>query len=278
MGELYHHGIKGQKHGVNRYQSADGTWTEEGLRRRRLREGNDSGGLSSAVSKIKAGIDAHKKKSKKMQALKKARKAREEKKKQAEKLKKKRAETLKKARKTREEIDKVIATGDMDKINKYKSKLTPAQRKQVIERLSFEQKLSEIKAADEKRKFESAQNVIKTVGSVATGLQNVVTATYTVKDLVDKHKEGKDTKTQKLAKKAFTDLLSKGDKASDNDWAKAIARTSQIYTLEQYTKGKNKDGITTIDKASVSRKTPTDKSNQNQKDARKKLKDAKKKK
>lgn len=34
-GYLSHHGIKGQKWGVRRYQNSDGTWTEEGLQRRR---------------------------------------------------------------------------------------------------------------------------------------------------------------------------------------------------------------------------------------------------
>lgn len=33
--ELYHHGILGQKWGVRRYQNNDGTWTSEGLQRRR---------------------------------------------------------------------------------------------------------------------------------------------------------------------------------------------------------------------------------------------------
>lgn len=36
---LMHWGIKGMKHGRNRYQNPDGTWTEEGLERRRQREG-----------------------------------------------------------------------------------------------------------------------------------------------------------------------------------------------------------------------------------------------
>ena len=36
---LAHHGIRGMKHGRNRYQNEDGSWTEEGLRRRRQREG-----------------------------------------------------------------------------------------------------------------------------------------------------------------------------------------------------------------------------------------------
>lgn len=36
---LSHHGILGQKWGVRRYQNADGTWTKEGLERRREMEG-----------------------------------------------------------------------------------------------------------------------------------------------------------------------------------------------------------------------------------------------
>lgn len=35
-GYLIHYGIKGQQHGVRRYQNKDGTWTEEGKLRRRV--------------------------------------------------------------------------------------------------------------------------------------------------------------------------------------------------------------------------------------------------
>lgn len=37
--ELYHSGVKGQKWGQRRYQNPDGTWTEEGKRRRRIGDG-----------------------------------------------------------------------------------------------------------------------------------------------------------------------------------------------------------------------------------------------
>lgn len=37
--ELYHSGVKGQKWGRRRYQNPDGTWTEEGKRRRRIGDG-----------------------------------------------------------------------------------------------------------------------------------------------------------------------------------------------------------------------------------------------
>lgn len=36
INEIYHHGVKGQKWGVRRYQNRDGTLTKEGLERRKL--------------------------------------------------------------------------------------------------------------------------------------------------------------------------------------------------------------------------------------------------
>lgn len=38
MNELYHHGIKGQKWGVRRYQNKDGSYTYEGTQRRKIKD------------------------------------------------------------------------------------------------------------------------------------------------------------------------------------------------------------------------------------------------
>lgn len=56
---LIHSGIKGQKHGVRRYQNKDGTWTPEGKRRRAAREGYsiDSSNKKSKNDKSKAKND-----------------------------------------------------------------------------------------------------------------------------------------------------------------------------------------------------------------------------
>ena len=51
---LAHHGIRGMKHGRNRYQNEDGTWTEEGLRRRRQREGFGEGKEERKAAKAAA--------------------------------------------------------------------------------------------------------------------------------------------------------------------------------------------------------------------------------
>ena len=61
MDELYHHGTKGQKWGVRRYQNPDGSLTPEG----RIRYGYDKSGVSKNTqermktgAKIGAGIGA----------------------------------------------------------------------------------------------------------------------------------------------------------------------------------------------------------------------------
>lgn len=49
--ELYHHGIKGQKWGVRRYQNADGTLTEAGRKREARREHRKEYGFVSGTLK-----------------------------------------------------------------------------------------------------------------------------------------------------------------------------------------------------------------------------------
>jgi len=48
--ELYHHGIKGQKWGVRRYQNADGSLTDKGRLKYTLKEREDSLGKVSTMS------------------------------------------------------------------------------------------------------------------------------------------------------------------------------------------------------------------------------------
>lgn len=50
---IYHHGIKGQKHGVRRFQYKDGSLTPAGILRYRKHNGKND----SVLTKIKAGYD-----------------------------------------------------------------------------------------------------------------------------------------------------------------------------------------------------------------------------
>lgn len=58
-GELYHHGVKGQKWGVRRYQNADGSLTNEGRKRQHSNSATKSKPflklLSSMRNEIKDG-------------------------------------------------------------------------------------------------------------------------------------------------------------------------------------------------------------------------------
>ena len=55
--ELYHHGIKGQKWGVRRYQNADGTLTDVGQNRYGRKERREKKGISDKTKKaIKNGL------------------------------------------------------------------------------------------------------------------------------------------------------------------------------------------------------------------------------
>ena len=50
--ELYHWGILGMKHGRRQYQNIDGTWTEEGLARRRERERKTEAKIAKKAAKL----------------------------------------------------------------------------------------------------------------------------------------------------------------------------------------------------------------------------------
>lgn len=63
---LIHYGTLGQKWGVRKYQNEDGTWTEEGLRRRRKLYDSDSNKLTKSGEKYYKKLQKEKDKTQKL--------------------------------------------------------------------------------------------------------------------------------------------------------------------------------------------------------------------
>ena len=131
-GELYHHGVLGQKWGVRRYQNKDGSLTQAGKKR---------------VSK------------KQKKALEKARKAKQAK-----------AEAAKKAKQAQEEFEigkkKAIESGSAKDVLKYKGKLTNEELQRAVTRINMEQRLSEISAKETKTGLDKAESFMNKVDRV----------------------------------------------------------------------------------------------------------------
>lgn len=128
--ELTHHGTKGQKWGIRRYQNKDGSLTPEGRRR----YSKDADKYERKASKT---TDA-KRKAKYEQRAKDARKKLED----DDVIKTKRAEEVK--AKFEEDKKKALASGTAEEILKYKGHMTADEMQGAINRLQKEQTLASL--------------------------------------------------------------------------------------------------------------------------------------
>lgn len=136
--ELYHHGVKGQKHGERRYQSKDGTWTPLGLKMRRAREGS-----GDSKREKREGYFAKKKRIKNEKAAEaKARREAIEK----ETMEERRARMLK--------------STDARELYKNRDLLTTAEINERINRIDTEAKLSKIAASTKKTGLDYADKFL----------------------------------------------------------------------------------------------------------------------
>lgn len=131
MSEYYlvHSRTKGSKNGVRLYQYTDGTWTEEGKRRRRAEYGS-SDGEKKPKATVGQKIAAKKKHKQQVANLEKARKAKADKK-AAEEVEKKKQENK----------EKVLKSGSAKEVLAYKGQLTNQEYNEVLNRLDNEAKL-----------------------------------------------------------------------------------------------------------------------------------------
>lgn len=139
--DICHYGTKGQKWGERKYQNPDGTWTEIGKKRRR--------GFKEKISHIIQ--------------KKRASKAKES---SVDENEKKRQRAL-----HEKEKNKAIQKGKASDIEKFKYELTKDQKREVLERLKFEEDLK--RYADKESKPKTMQQRLNEIEEAAKSTASI---------------------------------------------------------------------------------------------------------
>lgn len=209
--ELYHHGIKGQKWGIRRFQPyLPGSKVKGGKEVGKATKVKQRGGI---VEHFKAKQAAHKKAA----AVKKAQATRK-------------ANTDYEAAKK-----KAIESGTAEDLAKFKGKLTNEEYSKAFMRLQNEKKLADMVAANQKSVWDTIDSGMKIVervgkyaGTIATAKEN-----FTKMDEALHKKENDDKKAAKEAAKkdfmnkaTYDELVEKSDKygLDTKDYNMVVAR------------------------------------------------------
>lgn len=144
--ELYHHGVKGQKWGVRRYQKKDGSLTPLG--KMKYRTDKD----------FKRSYDRN-------EALKKARQAKAEK------------------RQHEAERAQVVRSGSASELLKYKGELSPQEMNAAWQRIQWENGMKQIADKEVSAGKSKVDKVVDTIGDLTDKSQKVIKAYNTVANI-----------------------------------------------------------------------------------------------
>lgn len=144
--ELFHHGTKGQKHGVNRYQTADGKWTPLGLKRRREREGFGGSDSEKSTPKKLSKRENYFARKKRLKA-------------EAEEAEKKRKAELE-AETYEQRRERILKSTDPKELYKNRDVLTTAEINERINRIDTEQRLAKLSESTVKKGKSKTQKAL----------------------------------------------------------------------------------------------------------------------
>lgn len=203
--ELYHHGIKGQKWGVRRFQNKDGTRTAAGKRREKenlssmsdqelrdkikrmnlekryhnLSNGRSSSGLDIAEKSVKVGSSAYNIAGNISKAKGKGS--------SATNVVSKSFDTASKTVTAAKTIKNTTRTKKVDL-----SSMSDKELRELVNRMDLEQQYSNLKKETVSKGRVSASQVLDVAGSVLTAGASAATLGLTIYKIVDKFKKGID--------------------------------------------------------------------------------------
>lgn len=195
---LEHSGTKGMKWGIRRYQNKDGTWTEEGKRRRRTGEGEPSSTVprikelatktrTRIVKDVKAMAESYEKK-------------REERKvERAEKKAAKEAERAEQAEtRAKEELTRAVAQGDAKTILKYRERMTDSELNQAYQRANTINNLNKLVPVEVKKtKLDMIKGYADYTNNMANILGNMSKMKKSLDELKGKTNSDKNSNSNK---------------------------------------------------------------------------------
>lgn len=224
--EIYHHGVKGQKWGIRRYQTKDGSLTRLGKKRRQSGEDVDKEETKAQKKAVRAQSKAQKQQAK-------------------DEAKKRSAEEAAKKQQEQEEAKKKQAEADREKLRNRILKSTNAQEIYEGRNLLTTQEINErlTRIDTERRLANEAEKSKVTFGKKVEGIvdkaskaANTIESAYQItqkpffKALM---KQMKGDTTPTTSKFDMDGLLKKIDTMSSKELKDALDRTRDINTLER---------------------------------------------
>ena len=230
MSEIYHHGIKGQRWGVRRFQNEDGSLTEAGRKRY---------GYSIAVDHDSHEITTREKLRRKYAEWSKQKTANREKRDAEKQTKKESIEAEKKQKLEEKRAEEREALMDEAKRNpETMSKLTNEELQKVLTRMNLEKQY--LNNMDELKK-ERGKSVVQKIVSATNSAANIATNVANLKSALDRMKSDPSGEALKQLQnkvnkvkldKEYKELTDKNEDKKRSETLEVLLKNQSFYSPE----------------------------------------------